>query len=102
MTSKKSFTVLIAGGSIAGLTLANMLEKLDINYLILEAHSSIAPQVGASIGLFPTGLRIYDQLGLADKVKSLIKESLQTTKIRAPGNGILVSYPRIGDQFRGR
>lgn len=50
-------------GSVASLSLANMLEKFDIDYVVLEAYPDIAPQVGASIGLLPNGLRILDQLG---------------------------------------
>ncbi|KAB8268882.1 hypothetical protein BDV30DRAFT_230298 [Aspergillus minisclerotigenes] len=64
--SSKSFKVIIAGGSIAGLSLALMLEKNGIDFLVLEAYPSIAPQVGASIGLLPNGLRILDQLGCYD------------------------------------
>lgn len=59
-----AFKVVIVGGSIAGLTLANALERYDIDYLVLEKHDEIAPQVGASLGLLPHGLRILDQLGI--------------------------------------
>ncbi|KAF5858895.1 hypothetical protein ETB97_003601 [Aspergillus alliaceus] len=59
----KSFKVIIAGCSIAGLSLALMLEKNGMDFLVLEAYPSIAPQVGASIGLLPNGLRNLDQLG---------------------------------------
>ncbi|KAJ5192502.1 hypothetical protein N7449_008644 [Penicillium cf. viridicatum] len=62
--SHKHFKVVIVGGSVAGLSLANMLETVNIDYVILEAHEEIAPQVGASIRLMPNGLRILDQLGL--------------------------------------
>ncbi|KAM0607061.1 hypothetical protein ACHAP1_003779, partial [Verticillium nonalfalfae] len=57
------FKVIIVGGSVAGLSLANMLEALGIDFILLEAHKIIAPQLGASIGLLPNGLRILDQLG---------------------------------------
>jgi 2-polyprenyl-6-methoxyphenol hydroxylase-like FAD-dependent oxidoreductase len=63
------FKVVIAGGGIAGLTLAIMLEKFDIDYVILESYSKIAPPVGASVGLFPNGLRILDQLGCYEEIK---------------------------------
>ncbi|RSM15449.1 hypothetical protein CDV31_005042 [Fusarium ambrosium] len=63
--------VVIVGGSVSGLSLANMLEKFDIEYILLEAHSTIAPQLGASIGLLPSGLRILDQLGCYDKIRTL-------------------------------
>ncbi|KAF4309825.1 Monooxygenase FAD-binding protein [Botryosphaeria dothidea] len=58
-----SFKVIIAGASVSGLSLANMLEKFNIDYVILEAYPNVAPQLGASIGLLPSGLRILDQLG---------------------------------------
>lgn len=62
----KPFKVIIAGGSVAGLSLALMLERNGIDFVILEGYSSIAPQVGASIGMLPNGLRILDQLGCCD------------------------------------
>lgn len=65
------FTVIIVGGSVSGLSLANMLETFDINYILLEGHDAIAPQLGASIGLLPTGLRILDQLGCYETVREL-------------------------------
>lgn len=48
---RKPFKVLIAGGGIAGLALAHMLEKFPIDYLLSEAHSEIDPNIGASIGI---------------------------------------------------
>jgi 2-polyprenyl-6-methoxyphenol hydroxylase-like FAD-dependent oxidoreductase len=68
MMESKPFKVIIAGGSIAGLALALMLEKNGIDFIILEGYSSIAPQVGASIGLVPNGLRVLDQLGCYETV----------------------------------
>ncbi|ODA80717.1 hypothetical protein RJ55_03676 [Drechmeria coniospora] len=77
------FKVLIVGGSVAGLTLAHCLEKLDIRYEILEKHDEIAPQVGASVGIMPNGALILDQLGLFDDIESVI-EPLEMAKIRYP------------------
>ncbi|KAJ6008245.1 Monooxygenase FAD-binding [Penicillium herquei] len=57
------FKVVIVGGSVAGLALANMLERCDIDYVLLEKHKVIAPDLGACLGLQPNGLRIMDQLG---------------------------------------
>ncbi|OGM48097.1 monooxygenase [Aspergillus bombycis] len=65
---KPKFRVVIVGGSIAGLTLAHCLLKNNIDFVVLEAHSEIAPQVGASIGIIPNGARILDQLGLFDDI----------------------------------
>jgi 2-polyprenyl-6-methoxyphenol hydroxylase-like FAD-dependent oxidoreductase len=71
MDEKRGFKVIIAGGSITGLTLANMLQLYNIDYVVLEAYPDIAPQVGASIGILPHGNRILDQLGLFQKVLDL-------------------------------
>lgn len=66
--NSKSFKVIIAGGSIAGLSLALMLERNDIDFVVLEGYKSIAPQVGASIGVLANGLRILDQLDCCQPV----------------------------------
>jgi FAD dependent monooxygenase len=58
------FKVVIVGGSISGLVLAHSLHQAGIDYIVLEGHDRIDPQVGASIGLFSNGSRILDQLGV--------------------------------------
>lgn len=73
MPAQRSTRVLIAGGSVAGLSLANTLEQLGIDYLVLEKYKKIAPDLGASIGIFPNGFRILDQLGCYDSIKDLVK-----------------------------
>jgi 2-polyprenyl-6-methoxyphenol hydroxylase-like FAD-dependent oxidoreductase len=68
----RKLRVIIAGGGIAGLTLANALQHADgVEYVLLEARSDIAPQVGASIGIAPNGNRILDQLGCYDEIERL-------------------------------
>jgi 2-polyprenyl-6-methoxyphenol hydroxylase-like FAD-dependent oxidoreductase len=64
----KPFKVIIVGGSISGLSLALMLEKNGIDFVVLEGYKSIAPQVGASIGVLANGLRILDQLDCCQSV----------------------------------
>lgn len=73
MEKHRNFKVVIAGGSVAGLSLANMLQLNKIDFVVLEAYPDIAPQVGASIGLIPHGLRILDQLGVYTDIKKLIE-----------------------------
>lgn len=82
MAGSDTFRVVIVGGGVAGLTLANMLGKFDIDYIILESHGDIAPAVGASIGLFPNGLRILDQIDCYERVLAL------------PQRPITISYER--------
>ncbi|PGH02637.1 hypothetical protein GX51_04520 [Blastomyces parvus] len=72
MENEKPFRVLIVGGGISGLALANMLQKSCVDFLVLEAYPDIAPQVGASIGFQPHGLRILDQLGMYQELRSQV------------------------------
>ncbi|KAK0721257.1 hypothetical protein B0T21DRAFT_49734 [Apiosordaria backusii] len=76
------FRVIIVGGSVSGLSLANMLEKFGIDYLLLEAHAEIAPQLGASMGLLPGGLRILDQLGCYDRVREMAGDCYYQPSLR--------------------
>lgn len=100
--SDKPFTVLIAGGGIAGLTLANMLEKIGVNYLILEGYREMAPQVGASIGILPNGCRVLDQIGLYDEIRKLIDGPLYETSLRHPKGNMVTNYLNVGGQVRER
>ncbi|RDW93719.1 FAD-dependent monooxygenase spyC [Aspergillus mulundensis] len=60
--------VIIVGGSVAGLTLAHCLHRANIDHVVLEKRPEIAPQEGASIGLWPTGGQVLDQLGLWEEI----------------------------------
>lgn len=71
-----TFHVLIVGGSVAGLTLANILERYGIEYTLIEKHAVIAPNLGASIAILPHGLRILDQLGCYDALRTLDRKSV--------------------------
>lgn len=72
---KKSpgFRIIIVGGGIAGLTLANALQHAHIDYLLLESKPVIDPPVGASIGLAPNGGRILDQLSCYEDIEKEIE-----------------------------
>ncbi|KAL4944973.1 hypothetical protein BDV06DRAFT_232152 [Aspergillus oleicola] len=77
------FKVIIVGGSIAGLTLAHCLSKLNVAYVVLEKRHEISPQEGASIGILPNGGQILDQLGLFDEIERNV-EPLTTAHISYP------------------
>jgi 2-polyprenyl-6-methoxyphenol hydroxylase-like FAD-dependent oxidoreductase len=66
-----AFKVLIAGGSISGLTLALIFERYGIDYLLLEKHAEIAPFLGTTVGINPNGARILDQLGVYSELDKL-------------------------------
>lgn len=88
---KDRLRVIIAGGSISGLTLAHSLYCSDIDYVVLESRDEIAPQVGASIVVLPNGSRILDQLGIFDDVLGLV-EPLEKSLTWTGGDG-----KQIGD-----
>ncbi|KAK7057609.1 monooxygenase FAD-binding protein [Favolaschia claudopus] len=96
---KHNFKVLIAGGSIAGLALANMLEQVGIDFLVLEAYPEIAPQVGASIGFFPNGCRILDQIGCYDGVRGKLDEELEELFYNSQQGIPLSCIPHAGQHF---
>ena len=64
--------VIIAGGGIAGLTLANALQLAGVDFVLLEAKDKIPPQVGAGISIFPNGARILDQIGCYDDIRDMV------------------------------
>lgn len=74
MASKHGFKAIIVGGGIAGLTLANMLERFDIDYVLLEGHDHIIPNIGASIALSPNGLLVLDQLGVYEAIREVSRD----------------------------
>ncbi|KAF4991681.1 hypothetical protein FGRMN_7654, partial [Fusarium graminum] len=92
-------TIIIVGGSVAALSLANMLEKVGIRYIILEAYDEIAPQVGASICLQANGLRILDQLGCADKLISFVDRPIYDSWVRNYDGSILKHHANAQEIF---
>lgn len=98
MTKMSQFTVLIIGGSIAGLTLANILDRYGIEYLVLEKHSQIAPQLGASVGLLPHGTQILDQLGLYERIREL-SEPVKRMKAFGPDGALLSDRDTFGEDL---
>ncbi|GAB5585966.1 hypothetical protein Unana1_00866 [Umbelopsis nana] len=64
------FKAIIVGGSITGQALALQFEKGNIDYVLLEGRPAFAMDQGASVALFPNGLRILDQLGLFEKISA--------------------------------
>ncbi|KAL1601924.1 hypothetical protein SLS59_005089 [Nothophoma quercina] len=95
MSAQKHTKILIAGGSVAGLTLANILEQLSIVDLVFDKYGKIASDVGASIGIFPNGSRILDQPGCYDDIKALVNgaDASQTLTMRN-GHGKVISVAR--------
>jgi FAD dependent monooxygenase len=67
-----SFRVIIVGGGLGGLTLANCLQHANIDFVLLEGHKELGIHVGAAVGIDPNGGRILDQLGVFAALESVI------------------------------
>ncbi|OCK82440.1 FAD/NAD(P)-binding domain-containing protein [Lepidopterella palustris CBS 459.81] len=95
------FRVLIAGGSLAGLTLALCLEQAGIDYILVEKEE-IGPQQGASIGLHPHSLKILDQLGVWKDIEKVIVPLLYRKHYDAVGKCVEDSMvlEKIRDRLR--
>jgi 2-polyprenyl-6-methoxyphenol hydroxylase-like FAD-dependent oxidoreductase len=53
MGTKTDLRVIIGGGGITGLTLANMLQLYGIDFVLLESNSELTPKGYASTSLLP-------------------------------------------------
>ncbi|CAH0002883.1 unnamed protein product [Clonostachys byssicola] len=102
MESKKQCKIIIAGGGIHGLTLANMLEQLDIDYVLLEARGHPTPAIGFGIGLFPNTLRILDQLGLYEGVKAIPQVWLGRSALHDSDGTELASVGDFAQHYKRR
>jgi FAD dependent monooxygenase len=92
-----TFTAIIVGGSVAGLTLAHTFEKAGINYVLLEARDTISPQLGAGIVIMPNGARILDQMGVYEGMGGLLTP-MSVQYRRRYDNGELVgaaNWPKL-------
>ncbi|KAJ5096823.1 hypothetical protein N7456_007544 [Penicillium angulare] len=89
------FKVIIVGGSVTGLALANMFERSGIDFVVLEKHENIAPELGACLGLLPNGLRILDQLGCYDALKKLSQPMNALDSYDELGN-LIGKMPELG------
>ncbi|KAL4918439.1 FAD/NAD(P)-binding domain-containing protein [Aspergillus aurantiobrunneus] len=83
--------VIIAGGGLAGLVLALMLEKLGVDYLLLEARADIVAKAGGGLCMLPNGLRILDQLGCYEDLVARGKHAMDSVDLRDPNGESLVS-----------
>jgi 2-polyprenyl-6-methoxyphenol hydroxylase-like FAD-dependent oxidoreductase len=103
MLTKRPFKIIIAGGGITGLTLANMLDRFDIDYVLLEAYKDIHPPKGAAIGIMPNGSFILDQLGFYETVRETAQDAeVEISRIRDANGKPLSSleYLRYHQEIR--
>ncbi|KAK4176461.1 Neuroligin-4, X-linked [Triangularia setosa] len=63
-------------------------EQANVSYLLLERRAEIAPQVGASIGIFSSGARILDQLGAWKRIEETA-ERINLLTARRPNGSVI-------------
>lgn len=85
MVHKSPFRVIVVGGGPVGLTVAHILSRAGIEYIVLEQRSLIKVDVGASLALWPQGLRVLSQLGLLERLQELGEEMGRTTTVTLEG-----------------
>ncbi|KAM0258700.1 hypothetical protein ACHAQJ_003708 [Trichoderma viride] len=70
----KPFKVIVVGGGPVGLISAHALHKAGMEFTVLERSSAVAVDVGASLVLGPSSLRVFHQLGLLDQLQDSMEE----------------------------
>ncbi|ETS74575.1 hypothetical protein PFICI_13059 [Pestalotiopsis fici W106-1] len=102
MTSNPSrHSVVIVGGGITGLALALMLQRQNVDYVLLEAYGSVTPNVGASIGLWPNGLRVLDQLGVYEDICA-VAQPVDRSIVRDGKTGARLMTRKYGPVLKAR
>lgn len=96
----KPFRVVVAGSGIAGLAVSHALQLANIDHVVLEGHSDICSHVGASIGLWPNGIRVLDQMGCWKDIEKHCVP-MNDSYNRLP-DGSVVSVSRLADMITER
>ena len=92
--------VLIAGGGIAGLSLALALHRVGIASHILEARSEVS-EAGAGIQIGPNGTRLLEQLGVAGRLAAVVSQPDNLT-VRDARDGRVVKTLPLGAHLATR
>ncbi len=91
-TSRSAEPVVIAGGGIAGLTMALTCHQVGVEVIVLESVRSIAP-LGVGINLQPNAVRELIELGLGEELDAIGIEATEWALVARGGNDVW-SEPR--------
>lgn len=70
--SQKPFRAVIVGGGLVALTAAHIFTKAGIDFVILERHENLLPEIGSLLNIWPPTFRVLDQLGLLDAMEPVL------------------------------
>ncbi|KID93459.1 FAD binding domain protein, partial [Metarhizium majus ARSEF 297] len=96
-TGKRPFRVVVVGAGVAGLVLSNALQRAGIGHIVLEKHKEIVWPSGASIGIWPNGCRLLDQLGCLEAVQNACAE--MTVFYTRDPDGKAVTVSKLFDEI---
>src|SRR6476660_634247 len=93
--------IAVVGAGVAGLTAALAVARFTgAETVVYERHERIGPGIGLAVNLAPNGMRVLDQLGLADRV---IEQGcvLRTWERGFPEGKIMTRFPLRFEQDFG-
>lgn len=90
-TKPRPFRVIMVGAGIAGLTLSNALQQAGIDHVVIEKHKQVVNPSGASIGVWPNGARLLDQLGCLESIEKICSDMTVAYTRNPDGQAITVS-----------
>ncbi|KAI0434604.1 hypothetical protein F5Y09DRAFT_295962 [Xylaria sp. FL1042] len=71
-SQQRHFRAIIVGGGLLGLTAAHIFSKTDMDYVVLEQHDDLMPDIGSLLSLMPHTFRVLDQLDILDAVSPVM------------------------------
>jgi 2-polyprenyl-6-methoxyphenol hydroxylase-like FAD-dependent oxidoreductase len=87
-----SFRIILVGGGPVGLVAAHVFAAAGIDFVLLEQRSTIVPPEGAGIVLFPHTQRIFEQLGLMDRVREIAHRFNENRIVNSSGRHYHTTY----------
>jgi 2-polyprenyl-6-methoxyphenol hydroxylase-like FAD-dependent oxidoreductase len=80
-----NFRAIIVGGGPVGLIAAHIFTKAELDFVVLEKGSTVYPDLGASLALWPQTFRTLDQLDLLDVFNAIKSELGHRTVLTKDG-----------------
>ncbi|KAK4161560.1 hypothetical protein QBC43DRAFT_323530 [Cladorrhinum sp. PSN259] len=94
------FSVIVVGAGPVGLTAAHALSKAGIDFTVLEKRETILENIGATIILFPHGIRPLAQLGLEEKLRTHGSDFITAGYQTHASGGKVYNWSKMGQIFK--